>query len=137
MNQTPAPSRATLRIIRYAMLAGILVFGAVVAFLRSQGVLSDSGIDGERSPVAIALSVMILATIGAVPLFSRLIRAAEDPVRRFQLGIAALAVAEAAALAGGVLWLVSGTWTMYAVGLVLYLVAMIWVAPDAEAPGGP
>lgn len=106
------------------MLGGIVTFGVVIYALLSMGIVAEPVIDGARSPVAIVISVMVLGTIGAIPVLHSRIQAATDAARRFQLAIVLLAVAEAAALAGGVLWLLSGKWTMYGVGVVLFVVAM-------------
>lgn len=136
MSPTPVPSDRALKVIRYAMLGGIVIFGVVIYVLQNMGILAEPVIDGSRSPAAIVISVMILGTIGAVPILHRRIVSATDPVRRFQLSILGLALAEAAALAGGVLWLLSGRWTMYGVGVVLFLVAMSWVTPPADDTDG-
>jgi len=128
-----APTNRTLRVIKYAMLGGIVTFGVVILVLGSLGVLPEPVLDGTRSPVAIVLSVMVLGTIGAVPVLNSRIAAATDAARRFQLSILLLALAEAAALAGGVLWFLSGSWTMYGVGVVIFVVAMSRAAmPEGE-----
>ncbi len=124
MSPNPVPSQRALQVIRYAMLGGIVIFGVVIYALQTLGIMAEPVIDGTRSPVAILISVMVLGTIGAIPLLHSRIQATTDAARRAQLVIVLLAVAEAAALAGGVLWLLSGKWTMYGVGVVLFVVAM-------------
>jgi len=119
-----APVSRNLNVIKVAMLGGIVAFGVAVLVLGGMDGLPDPVVDGTRSPVAIVLSVMVLGTIGAVPVLHSRIAAATDAARRFRLSVLLLALAEAAALAGGVLWFLSGSWTMYGVGVVIFVVAM-------------
>ncbi len=114
------------------MLSGIVLFGAVIAFLRSEGYDSGSAMDGETSPLALAAAGLVVTALGTVFVLRRLVQQSDDPARRFQLGLVAFALCEAAALLGGVLWLLTGTWTVYVTGVLVYLVAFAWIPVSHE-----
>jgi len=128
----PAPPAQAQRIIRLAMLMGILMFGAVIYFLHSTRALGEPSMDGESSPLALVAMGLVLVAAFSVFVFRRLIEQADDPARRFVLTLVALALCEASALAGGVLWMLSGSYLPYAAGVGVFVMALAWLPGPTE-----
>lgn len=118
----PSGTATKLLLIRTAMLLGVLLFGAVTWYLQRQGSLEtiEAGQTRLLTYVFMALVATALATLFA--LRARL-ASARDAARQFTLYIAGYAVAEGAALFGGVIWFIGGAREWYIAGLVLMVVA--------------
>ena len=121
----PAPSTtAQLSVIRVAMLAGVLMFGGVVWWLRRGGSVADvdaSAVANMRTLAAVWLGVSVSGLAALFALTSR----RSDEARRRTLSIIAWALGEGAALAGGVVYLVAGDARWYLGGLFVLLVAFV------------
>lgn len=127
-----ADSRAQpvpLGIIRIALLAGVLLFGGVIAYLHATGAapLAVESALGRPLFTILFFGMCIAAAVAIMVLRGAAERAAGTP-RRAGTVIAAWAVGEGVAILGGVHWLLTGTPTLYVVGLLLFLVGLFTVA---------
>ncbi len=119
-----APAPTVLRIIRMALLAGVVTFGAVVTYLHSQ----------ERPDVPAAaealqyvnIAFLVMAAAGVMYLQKKH-EAERDPARRSTWNIIAWALGEATAMFGGVHYLLSGSPIPYLVGLAMLLASFVLV----------
>ena len=110
------PPTATLAIIRIALVAGVLIFGAVVWYLRSQQPAAvPSEVDGRALRIA-GQVVWLLVILGVLVVFTLARKAPPD--RRPMLSVVAWALGEATALYGAVFWLLLGDSQWYLYGLV-------------------
>ena len=112
-----ANATRTLGIIRIALLVGVLVFGAVVWFLRR----SDEppfAVDPRGLRLA-GQAVWAAVTLGTLGLF--LAAARVSPERRATFAVIAWALGESTAIYGGLFWLLLGDpqWYVYGVGCLL------------------
>ena len=116
-NQSPAPF---LRVIRLALLGGVLLFGGVVWYLTARGTTTPLPPEG-MNPLLIAFTGVSLASlIGLVVMRSQQARA-EDPLRKATLAIVGWAIGELPALMGGVLYLLTTSPIAYYTGLAILL----------------
>ena len=114
-----------LRIIRMAMLAGVLSFGGIVFFLtRENPPTATPEVAKTLQMVNIAI---LVAVAGGLLVLQRLHANQADASKRTALNIAAWAVGETAALFGGVHFLLIGNPTPYLVGLAMMLVSFVLV----------
>lgn len=120
-NVTPA----TLRVIRSALLGGVLLFGGVIWYLHSSGSApANTSFPGAHW---IFLVVCLMAAGGV--LFVRGAQArAETFASRASLAIVGWALGEGAALFGGIHWLLTGRPTLYVAGLAVFVAALTTVS---------
>ena len=114
----PSPnSTHTLGIIRIALLVGVLVFGAVVWFLRRSDGVAE-GVD-PRSLRLAGQAVWAAATLGTLGLFLAAGRASSE--RRAVFSVIAWALGESTAVYGGLFWMLLGDpqWYLYGVACLL------------------
>ena len=130
---SPPPTPAQQGIIRLALLAGALLFGGVIAMLASRGSVPLPGPGGgARDPGALRVLRLVgpALSVGAVAA-SLFLRAAiartRDPARVASLRVIAWAAGEAAALFGGVYWMLSGDSSRYLIGLIAMLATFVVV----------
>ena len=111
-----------LLIIRTGLLLGVLVFGAVTWYLRRQGSLET--LDPSQT-ATFSYAFMALTAGALVGLFMLRVRVQRttDGAKQIQLYIIGYAMAESAALFGGVIWYLGGPREWYIAGLVLMVVA--------------
>lgn len=122
--QRQLPRSATLRIIRIALLSGILVFGGVAYYLTRQ----NGGIAPENGDTLQIVNVVLLVGAAAGIMFIQRRHLAEkDPARRSTLNISAWALGEMTALFGGVHFLMVGNPVPYLVGVVMMVAAFVVV----------
>lgn len=116
---------STLRIIRIALLSGVLMFGGIAFFLTQQ----DGGRgDPEMAQTLQMVNILLLVSAVIGILWVQRRHAAErDPARRTSLNIIGWAMGEATALFGGVHFLLMGSAIPYFVGLVTMLAAFALV----------
>lgn len=112
-----------LHLIRLAMLSGVLMFGAVVYYLRSSG-----SAPGPATPAA-ALGyagggLWAIVLVGTF-LVWRARQTADAHAKVRQWSIIGYAMGEAVALFGGVVWLLSGSPTWYFPGLLFLLITFV------------
>ena len=127
-----APPAQVQRIIRLAMLSGVLIFGAIIYCLRSTGAVGNTLEADDSSIFPMAAMGLVFMAGGAVFLFRRLIEQSADEARRFQLSLVAFALCEGAALFGSVLWLLSGVYLPYLAGVGVFVMAFAWIPGPAE-----
>jgi hypothetical protein len=119
------PAAIRLRVIRMALLAGVLTFGGIVFYLTSQRAPTTTPEAGKAMQMA-NIAILVAVAVGLLVL-QRLHANQADPSKRTALNIAAWAVGETAALFGGVHFLLIGNPTPYLVGLAMMLVSFVLV----------
>lgn len=123
-------SRATtLRIIRVALLSGVLMFGGLAYYLTNQ---QGGGLGPENAEfLQIANIVLLVGAAAGIMIIQRRHLAATDPKKRTTLNITAWALGEATALFGGVHFLLVGNAIPYLVGLTMMIASFV-VVPIRE-----
>ena len=124
-NLAPAARVRTLGVIRMALLAGVLAFGALTWLMRRRGAVS---VPPDVAPLRVMLAVMWALAVTSIVAFRTLFGRTSDLARRARLSIFGWAAGEAPALIGGVYYLMTGDAGWYAAG-VLLLVATFVVFP--------
>jgi hypothetical protein len=129
-DRSSAGSLRVLRVIRLALLAGVLAFGGVVWYLLREGMET-----APLEPGFLYGFVAVLVASGVGIAVIQLRHAAEtEPARLQALAIAGWAVGEAPALLGGVLYLLSGNPVPYLVGLGMMLVSFVMIPVREPRP---
>ena len=118
------PRAAVLRIIRMALLGGVVLFGAVVTYLLRQERPDPPG--AARSLQYVNIAFLAIAAVG-VMYIQRRHEAERDPARRSTWNIVAWALGESTALFGGVHYLLAGSPIPYLVGLAMLLASFVLV----------
>lgn len=122
--QRQLPRSATLRIVRIALLSGVLMFGGVAYYLTQQ----NGGLAPESAgPLQIVNIVLLVAAAAALLVIQRRHLAERDPGKRTTLNIMAWAFGEATALFGGVHYMMVGNAIPYLVGVVMMVAAFVVV----------
>jgi branched-subunit amino acid ABC-type transport system permease component len=126
--QRQLPRSATLRIIRIALLSGVLMFGGVAYYL----VQKNGPLGAENAGALQIVNIVLLvgAAVG-IMIIQRRHLAERDPAKRSTLNIVAWAMGEATALFGGVHFLMIGNPVPFLVGLVMMIAAFV-VVPIRE-----
>ena len=119
-----APKAMVLRIIRMALLSGVVMFGAVVTYLLREG--RPATPEAAQSLQYVNIAFLIGAAMGVMYL-QRRHEAEQDPARRSTWNIIAWALGEATAMFGGVHYLLSGSPIPYLVGLAMLLASFVLV----------
>lgn len=119
---SPGSSVRNLAIIRIAILAGILVFGAVIWFMQREPDWAPRTPEFPVEPIALALW-------GAAIIGILLVRNAwgrtRDVPRRVHFSIIGIAIAEAPALFGAVVYFLTGDPRLYLTGVFLMLTTLL------------
>ena len=123
---TQSLNPSTLRIIRLALLSGLLLFGAVVWYLTASGSFT-APMDAEAFfPMQIAFVALLGGAGGALFVVHQRWKAATAPAQKASFSIIGWALGEAPALFGGVLMLLtSGNVLYYLCGLILFIIAWL------------
>lgn len=122
----PTSSRATaLRIVRMALLSGVVVFGAVVTYLVGQNAPSAAA-DLRVALQWVNVGFLIVSAAGVLVL-QRIHAAERDPGKRQTWNITAWALGEATAMFGGVHYLLVGSPAPYLVGLAMLVASFVLV----------
>ena len=124
MNQRPTPDPAVrnLALVRIMILAGILLFGGIIWFLQRDPSWTPTVPQFPVQPIAMGL--WAAAIIGILALRNAWGRA-KDVKRRVHFSIMAIAVAEAPALYGAVVYFLSGDARLYLTGVFLMLTTLL------------
>ena len=118
----PDPAVSKLAIVRIAILAGILAFGGIIWFLQRD---PGWGPVTPQFPVRpIAMGLWTAAIAGVLALRAAWGRA-PDVKRRVHFSIMAIAVAEAPALYGAVVYFLTGDPRLYLTGVFLMLTTLL------------
>ncbi|MFT5142947.1 MAG: hypothetical protein ACI80V_000234 [Rhodothermales bacterium] len=118
-----SPTAPQMRLIRFALLLGILIWGAVAAFLASSAGLTV-GLNAP-GPLASVVAFLVVAAAGALLYIRRLLEDEEDFSRRTRLLIIGHVTCEISALFGGVHLITTGGLLPYAAGLTVFLFSFI------------
>lgn len=123
------PRSATLRIIRIALLTGVLVFGGIAYYLTDQ---RGGGLAPENGGVLQVINIVVLvgAAVG-IMIIQRRHLAERDAKKRSALNIIAWALGESTALFGGVHFMLVGNSIPFLVGLVMMIASFV-VVPIRE-----
>jgi hypothetical protein len=126
----PTMTPAVLRLVRYAMLAGLLLFGAF-AYYQSQHRVADPDSPTNLGALqTVGFGLCALAIVGIAVL--RQVRERSDPAAHGTLGLIGSALAEAAALFGAVFMVLGGSIPVYAIGLVIFISTWTLLPADFE-----
>lgn len=107
-------SPQSLQLIRLSLIAGVLMFGAIVTFVHRPG-QAPGAIPAAVEYALVAYAILVVSV--AVILRGRVGRTAE-PERRAALLIVGWAIGESAALFGGVILSFTGQAQWYALGFL-------------------
>ena len=126
MNQrpftTPESAVRNLAIIRIAILAGILLFGAVIWFVQRGPGWTPATPQFPVEPIAMALWTAAIVGVLAVRVaWGR----SRDVKRRVHFAIMAIAIAEAPALYGALVYFLTGDARLYLTGVFLMLTTLL------------
>lgn len=126
-NPRPQP----LQMIRLSLLAGVLIFGAVILFVHRQpnwkpGALAPAIIYAlvAYAILAVAIASVLKGRVGREP----------DPQRRAALVLIGWVVGESAALIGVGIFYITGQSQWYALGLLAIVCSFALLSPDAASP---
>jgi hypothetical protein len=121
-----------LRIIRYAMLAMVLMLGVVFYVLRS-GRAADGPPASDLNAIRWVGYGLCAAALVAFAVL-RKVRQNAPLEQRPTLSLVGSALGEASALLGGIYYFLGGDLTVYALGVVVFLYSWTALPADAEAP---
>jgi hypothetical protein len=109
------PILQTIRIIRLALIAGVVSFGAVILFVHSQ-----QNWKATTLPPAVGYAQLACAVVGILAAFAMRGRVAgePDPAQLATRYVTGWAMGEGAALFGGALFFITGQMQWYLVGLL-------------------
>jgi predicted MFS family arabinose efflux permease len=124
-NQNP-PSPAAAHAIRLALLTGVLLFGAVSWYVNRSATAPRIDV-AANAPFRIAFYAVLLGSIAGVYIVRGMRARAAGFAQRINLTIVAWAIAEGAALFGGVIYLLTQDPVPYLCGLILFVGALATV----------
>lgn len=107
-----------LRIIRGAMLFGVLAAGAAIWYMRRSGSLTTME-DGTAEGLEYAFIGLAIAAVALLLVLRTRLGAVQDPQKLIPLYMIGYAAAEAVALFGAVIWYAAGASEWYVAGIVL------------------
>ena len=117
---------APLALIRIALLAGVLLFGAVVWWLHRTGQAQAADADTLHTIRQVGSVVWLAAVLAEVVLFAiRLRGGTRDVAAQRSQRLMAWAAGESVALLGGVYYLLSNDPQWYAYGLVFFVLVLL------------
>lgn len=119
---SPDSSVRNLAFIRIAILAGILLFGAVIWFIQRAPDWTPGTPQFPVEPIALALwGAAIIGILGVRNAWGR----TTDVKRRVHFSIMAIAIAEAPALFGAVVYFLAGDPRLYLTGVFLMVTTLL------------
>jgi len=122
-------SPAMLRLVRYAMLVLLLLFGAFAYYQSTHRAPDPEAMTNLPVLQWVGYGMCVMAMVGMAVL--RQVRERADEARRPTLGLIGSALAEAAALFGGVYMILGGSITVYALALIVFLAT--WTILPADS----
>ena len=132
VNSAPPPfSPQLLRIVRYAMLLMLLAFGSFAYYQSTHRVPDPDSATNLPMLRYVGYGMCVMAMVGMAVL--RQVRERADEVRRPTFGLIGSALAEGAALFGGVYMILGGTITVYALALIIFLATWTILPADSDA----
>ena len=127
----PGLTPATLKIVRYAMLVMLLMFGAFGYYQSTHRVPDPESMTNLPMLQYVGIGLCVMAIVGIAVL--RQVRERTPEPGRPTLGLIGSALAEGAALFGCVYMVLGGAITVYAVALVIFLATWSLLPADSEA----
>ena len=121
-SRRPPPPASSLAVIRIALLAGVLMFGAVTYYVQRGPDWEPAAPDVLSTLYTVMLAVLVLAVVFLLVLRTRLGRS--DKGERSLL-VVAWAIGESSALFGGVYYFLSGNAQWFIIGLFVMLGSFI------------
>jgi hypothetical protein len=116
-------SSAQLRIIRFALFGGIILFGGVAAFVANG---NPGGIAmNANGPLVGIVALLVLAAAGVVMVVRRKLESVLTVTKRAPLLIIGHGACEAAALLGGVHILLTGGIMPYVAGVAVFVFSLV------------
>ena len=130
--QTLTPS--FLNIIRLAMLAGSVLFGAIAWYLTNSGQIEPSMSASVASTLRIVFYVLLASHLAGIWLLRQRADLAETFQQRARLLIIGYALAEALVFFGAVYLLLTGNASLFLGGLLIFMLAFLLLplAPPSE-----
>lgn len=125
----PGLTPPVLRLMRYAMLALLLLFGTFT-YYQSQSRTPEDGAADLSMLRWVGYGLCVVAIVGMAVL--RQVRERAEGPAVSTLGLVGSALAEAAALFGAIYMLLGGDISIYALGLVLFLATWTVLPADTE-----
>jgi len=120
---TQSVTYAQMRLIRFCLLGGILLFGLVAGFVATG---TPEGISlNVRGPLVPAVALTVLAAAGVVMFVRRKLVGILSLTKRAPILIAGHVACEVAAFLGGVHLLVTGGLMPYVAGLVVFVFSLV------------
>lgn len=113
-----------IRLIRLALLIGILLFGAVGAFVATDSFEYGLGMT-RQGPLAGVVALLVISAAGLVMFIRRRLEGLKDLQARFKMLLVAHAVCEAAALIGAIHILLTGGLLPYIAGLTVFVFSLV------------
>lgn len=114
---------AQIKLIRTALLAGIVLFGVAGAFVAMQ---SPEGLAMTRpGPLAAVVAVLVIIAAGVVMFIRRKVENMTDDTERFKLYIVAHGACELASLVGGVHLILTGGTLPFIAGLTVFVFSLV------------
>lgn len=126
-----SPSALRLTIVRFAMLSGVLGFGAVAYALVRGGAPMSAAPATLRAMQFAGFALLAVSAAATILLRTRL-GEVRDPGRQRAMCIAGYALGEAPALLGGVVWILGGGPMLFATALVVFILAIVMLAPRVD-----
>lgn len=120
--QPPQP----IQLIRFALAAGVLLFGAVTVFVHTQPNWKAVALPAAANYAVIAMAFIAVAVAGT--LRARVARET-IPQRKFSLLLTGWSVGEVAGLCGAVIFFVTGQSEWFLVGLLGMAVSFMMLRP--------
>lgn len=120
------------RLIRIAMLSGVLVFGAITWYLQqSRGQPPAIPESSQQTLLWMGRGLWVAVVIGCVLVYQMIARS--QGRKASQLNIAAWAMGEALAFFGGAVWFVSGSPSWFILGLTFLVLTFVVFRPDRSS----
>jgi len=124
----PGLTPTSLRLVRYAMLAGVLLFGAIAYYQGAQRAPEDAVENLEAIGwVGYGMCALTMVVVAVL----RQVRERASEAARPTLSMIGSALAEGTAMFGAVIMVLGGGIGVYALGLVLFL--STWTLLPADA----
>lgn len=127
----PGLTPSALRIVRYAMLVLLLMFGAFGYYQSTHRTPDPASMTNLPILQWVGLGLCVMAIVGTAVL--RQVRERTAMPGRPTLGLIGSALAEGAALFGCVYMVLGGAITVYAVALVIFLATWSLLPADSQA----
>ncbi len=113
------------------MLFGVLGFGAA-AYVMARGGMQPAATPDMLRTLQYAGFALLAVSAGATFVLRSRIGETKDETQQRTLCIVGYALAEAPALLGGVVWIVGGRPVLYAAALVVFIFAIVVLAPRVD-----